>query len=495
MAIKIAIITDLHFRNSLNDNCPERCGDLADVLLERTVRRLNNYIKPDITIITGDLIDNPESPENQDLLSVLNNIIKKIDSATIVIPGNHDIPANIFYQTVSIPENIIEMKGVKILPFVDLEMPGYNSHRKTEDLTRFRVARQGFSGHIVAIQHVPLFPPDADISPYNYTNAEEIISVMEETGVSLSISGHFHKGFTPFKKNGITYATIPAICEKPFKFCIVELSDDGSISFETQQLSLPEGLHISDCHLHTRLAYCNENMKIPRAVQIGENMGLQSIVFTEHSAHLYFDSNDNGTHKYYWEGINSSSVHDRTEDYFSLCEMYRNDFCFIGMEIDIDSTGKTVIKDDVKDRLEVKLGAVHYLGSINDQNKRESEFIALSHDLIKSGIDILAHPFRIFRRNRLNTPERLFEPIAWMLKENNVAAEINFHTDVPAIEFVKICLRHGVKFSFGSDAHNLAMIGEFHPHLTLFHQAGYDGDFSDILFSPSRKNGNKNIKG
>jgi putative hydrolase len=165
------------------------------------------------------------------------------------------------------------------------------------------------------------------------------------------------------------------------------------------------------------------------------------------------------------------------------------------MEIDIDSTGKTVIKDDVKDRLEVKLGAVHYLGSINDQNKRESEFIALSHDLIKSGIDILAHPFRIFRRNRLNTPERLFEPIAWMLKENNVAAEINFHTDVPAIEFVKICLRHGVKFSFGSDAHNLAMIGEFHPHLTLFHQAGYDGDFSDILFSPSRKNGNKNIKG
>jgi histidinol phosphatase-like PHP family hydrolase len=487
MAKKIAIISDLHFRNTLNECDPKRCGDLADVLLEKVVFRLNHFIRPDITLIVGDLLDSTDLPNTDDMLDTLNNSIKKLVSAVIVIPGNHDIPPDAFYQTLRRPGKIVELEGIKILPFVDREMPGYNAYRDPAILETFRNARSGFSGTIIAVQHVPLFPPEYQLSPYNYTNADQIIKVMEETGVAISISGHFHEGFAPVIKNGITFAAVPALCEKPFTFSIIEIDDDGTITFDKQQLCMQEGTNISDCHLHTRLAYCNENMKIPRAVQIGQQIGLHSIVFSEHSSHLYFSRHDKDARKDYLEGISSSRINDRTGDYFSLCEMYRNDFCFLGMEIDVDWLGMPIIQGDVLNQLEVKLGAVHYLGEIADQNKRESEFIALTHGLLRAGINILAHPFQIFRQHGLATPERLFEPLAWMLKENNVAAEINFHRDTPSLEFVKVCLRNGVKLSFGSDSHNLAMIGEFYPHIKLLRDAGYDGNFDDILFRPTRK--------
>jgi hypothetical protein len=35
--------------------------------------------------------------------------------------------------------------------------------------------------------------------------------------------------------------------------------------------------------------------------------------------------------------------------------------------------------------------------------------------------------------------------------------------------------------SFGSDAHALYEIGEFHPHLELLADIGFDGDLTDIL--------------
>ena len=122
--------------------------------------------------------------------------------------------------------------------------------------------------------------------------------------------------------------------------------------------------------------------------------------------------------------------------------------------------------------------------SMLDASKRENEFMYLCNSMIKSGIDILAHPFRIFRRSNLAVPPHLFAPLVALLKENNVAAEINFHTNEPPLEFVKLCLESGVKLTFGSDSHNLYEVGEFYPHLKLLEAAGFNGSFEDILLKP-----------
>jgi histidinol phosphatase-like PHP family hydrolase len=68
-----------------------------------------------------------------------------------------------------------------------------------------------------------------------------------------------------------------------------------------------------------------------------------------------------------------------------------------------------------------------------------------------------------------------------MLRKNNVAAEINFHGNLPPAEFYRLCLKAGIKLTFGSDSHNLCDIGEFTPHLALLRSIGFNGDMNDIL--------------
>ena len=78
-------------------------------------------------------------------------------------------------------------------------------------------------------------------------------------------------------------------------------------------------------------------------------------------------------------------------------------------------------------------------------------------------------------------PTSLFAPTVALLREHGVAAEINFHTNEPPPSFFADCIRAGVRISFGSDAHALYEIGEFHPHLALLADIGFDGDLTDIL--------------
>jgi len=116
-----------------------------------------------------------------------------------------------------------------------------------------------------------------------------------------------------------------------------------------------------------------------------------------------------------------------------------------------------------------------------DPAKVADEFMAATDRFVRSGIEVLAHPFRIFRRNKLEAPAGLFEPVVRLLKENGVAAEINYHTNDPSPEFARLCIDMGVKLTFGGDAHNLYEIGEFAPHLDLLRRAGYDGDAREVL--------------
>jgi len=134
------------------------------------------------------------------------------------------------------------------------------------------------------------------------------------------------------------------------------------------------------------------------------------------------------------------------------------------------------------------LGAVHGLAALQnpqpDIEAVRNEFLYLTASLVRSKIDILAHPFRVFTRANMETPDSLFDPVVRLLKEYNVAAEINFHTNSPDAEFFRRCLIAGVKLTVGSDAHNLYEIGEFSPHLALLRDAGFNGDYNDILLNP-----------
>ena len=59
MKIKIAVLTDTHTW----DECCEgdRRGDLAELLLTRAVYRLNRWVKPDVVVFLGDLVEDDAS--------------------------------------------------------------------------------------------------------------------------------------------------------------------------------------------------------------------------------------------------------------------------------------------------------------------------------------------------------------------------------------------------------------------------------------------------
>ena len=81
------------------------------------------------------------------------------------------------------------------MAFVDEEAPGWNAMRSKVDIARMREAREDWHGEIISFQHMSFHPPGAVECRFNLTNAREVIEVMHEQQIHLSVSGHHHEGF------------------------------------------------------------------------------------------------------------------------------------------------------------------------------------------------------------------------------------------------------------------------------------------------------------
>ncbi len=483
--IRIAIIADLHRQTYDPGGAAQRQGYFADIFLLRTVHRLNRFIRPDVTLVLGDLLDEPNAGRAARLLAGLRRILDLLESPCIVLPGNHDPAPDVFYRTMPRPPEQMDVQGVRLLPFADQQTEGYNARRSAPDIARLAAARRDFNGPIVTVQHVPLSPPGRSACPYNYANAPDIISAMRAQGINFAISGHYHRGME-LADAGMTFIAAPALCEQPFQFLVADMHD-GMIDLTRHALANPAELGLADFHVHTPYAYCNENMDICRSLKLGKLFGLKHMVFTEHSGHLYFGKSD------YWSGNflrgTAPLPAGRAAAYFADTARLDSAFAAAGMELDCDFAGRPVIRPEHFKALRLPIGAVHFLPGLPapqpDPARVQDEFLGMLRRFLRSGIVSLAHPLRIFQKNRLPPPAAIFPQLAQLLRANNVAAELNFHTNHPDPEFFRVCLDRGVKIALGSDAHNLYEIGEFYPHLRFLRDdCGYDGDLADVLLAP-----------
>lgn len=136
--MKIAVLADLHY----GAPCvlPERRAEIADLLLMRTGYRLNRLHRPDVTLVLGDLLDNGQAADAHQRLAQLRAMLDKLDSPSIVIPGNHDGDIGEFCVEFERPKEVVEIGGVRFLPFLDPEEPGCNASRGQRDIDRFRLA-------------------------------------------------------------------------------------------------------------------------------------------------------------------------------------------------------------------------------------------------------------------------------------------------------------------------------------------------------------------
>lgn len=485
--MRIAILTDIHYSSFEQKTCLVRETGVADTLLRRAVFRLNRLIKPDLTILAGDLVNRGDAAYGAHDLQIIAEQVKLLQSHVIAIPGNHDGDAKTFYQYFPQPERIVDLGNIRlVVNHSDMELPGYNSQRAPQDIELIAQARQGFNGQIITLQHTPCFPAGTSDCPYNYKNSAEINAIEAANGVLLSISGHHHKGFQPYRgANGVVYFAAPALCEAPFIISFVDIDPaTGSMQWHSDNLQLDRRLGLVDTHVHTHSAYCSENLTLEKTRYLANLFGLKSFRLTEHSGHLLCSRER--YHAAQYQAMEFLPQEHRGGRYFAENLAGGVPAEHIGLEADIRYDGTFLAHPDDLAQANFVIGAIHEMKCLTEQRQLTCEelrnqFLLHCRKILENNCVSLAHPFRVFRRAGLPIPPGCFEPLVKMLKESATAAEINFHTNEPPVDFFKLAIAAGVKLTLGSDTHNLYEIGDLALHLDFLKKCGVDANYEDVL--------------
>jgi histidinol phosphatase-like PHP family hydrolase len=199
----------------------------------------------------------------------------------------------------------------------------------------------------------------------------------------------------------------------------------------------------------------------------------------EHAGQLYLPADD------YWRRVHVEDPaaipqarklgKDRLVAFRSAMAKFRSASLAVGLEVECDRDGKLNLLEEDRAGWDVLLGALHWLPSnlASDTPARfAASFMIVTEQLVSQGVHVLAHPFRIFRHERIPVPADLHRPLARLLKEHGVAAEVNFHYNDPDPEFFRICREEGTRIIMGSDGHKLDEVGDLQPHLRLLRQIG-----------------------
>jgi hypothetical protein len=242
--LDILLLSDLHYVHEAEYGCtiPERKCRLGLAALRGALRQLDeDGIEPHALILLGDLVDNGQVPgARADLIAVAEAAFAT-GLPVLAVPGNHDGDLGQFVRLFRCQAGLHEIEGHGFLVFHDRIAPDDVTTRLARDLALpARVARERPDLPLVALQHNPLHPPiDADY-PYLIANAQDVLRSYDQAGVTLSLSGHYHKGQPAHPVRGVICYTVPAACEAPFRYAHIRLHGQEVEVYE-RSLNLESG--------------------------------------------------------------------------------------------------------------------------------------------------------------------------------------------------------------------------------------------------------------
>jgi len=481
--LNILLLADIHYVGTANHICnlKDRKTKLALELIQRVIQSVD-MDKIDVIFLMGDLVDNGDAPGAEDDMKLINSEIKKTEKPVIVVPGNHDHCAQMVFEIFDDYEGLHEIEGYQIVTFADEYCKNDVAVRSIEKMEK------AFSGvdsgrPVITLQHNPIYPYIDSPYPYNLRNANEVMEYYAQKGVTLSVSGHAHWGIEPTVRDNVGYLTCPALCEQPFKYTIITM-DDRTYDVKVKSLK-PEGINPSDLHIHTGYAYCSIGMEPSQSIDRAKELGLKRIAFTEHAGQLYVSRDDYRSSRFINEPDimqkNKNTQLNRMKSYRGEMEKYRSASVLVGLEVDLDCNGNFTLLEEDRYGWDILLGAVHYLPERYEIGSKEG-FMWANEALLRQGVDVLAHPFRYFTRNKLPVPTELYEPLAELLAYYNTAVELNYHTYQNDPVFFEMCIERGVLISLGSDAHLTYQVGHLDRHLEFLKQICPLEKLPDILY-------------
>ena len=230
--VRVAHLSDLHLRYNLpGDPQPtDRFGRLVPQLLTDMVSKLRE-LKPDLLLLTGDLLDYPQSNTDDELreqalldLLLLQEIVLPIDCPVLAIAGNHDPSADLVSRVFGRPTLWLDGQ-FQILFFHDFEDEQHVSQRVGDELARFESAltHQAW-GNQVHVQHYLVWPDLQKGYPYAYREAPTFYEKLVRSGhVFLVLSGHYHRGIEPRRRGDTWFSVAPAFCTPPHACWLYDL--------------------------------------------------------------------------------------------------------------------------------------------------------------------------------------------------------------------------------------------------------------------------------
>ena len=479
-SLKILALADLHYVCRARECVPAAGDKLRTFGLEWLVRAMRHAAicdRPDVVVLLGDFVQDGLAPAADEDLKNLAAALRAAQIPYVVVPGNHDRDPEAVLKTFGDRAGAHEVKGYTLYSFVDVYDHDDVCTRPQGDIETF-LDTVG-EGPVVALQHNPIYP-DLDCSEYPYmpANNDAIRESFERANVLLSLSGHYHPGQSPTLRNGVTYLACAALGYAPFSYYLITLNG-RDITVEPRQLQMPEGAGVFDFHTHSHFGYCAEDVHPAKSLKRAEIMGVEGLVCLEHAGQLYLSPDD------FWQARHvhdpqalpaaRSSSSNRMPAFRKAMRAFRSERLRVGLEAECDGDGKLGILEEDRDGWDVVLGAVHWLpDNLPARTPAEFQFsfMWLVEQMVSQDIQILAHPFRVFRPNGLRPPAELYRPMAKLLKDHHVAAEINCHHFMPDAEFFRVCAEEGTRIVLGSDAHRLDEVGDLAPHLRLLERIG-----------------------
>ncbi len=144
-----------------------------------------------------------------------------------------------------------------------------------------------------------------------------------------------------------------------------------------------------------------------------------------------------------------------------------------GVEAEIFSDGSVSISKQHSKMCDIVLGGIHSLDGINFWRDIQLILnpvryvdrvrIALEAAMESKIIDVLVHvtwlPEAIRPQSKKLITREWMKSLINTALDNNVAIELSGAWEVPSVEFIRLCLKQGVKISVGSDAHTVKDVG------------------------------------
>lgn len=189
-----------------------------------------------------------------------------------------------------------------------------------------------------------------------------------------------------------------------------------------------------DLHIHS--SYSDGECSVYEIAKRAKALNLKKIAIVDHSLE-------------YKKGLNERKALKRLEEIDDAASMF-NLKIYSGVECSIDEEGKIALPDLSFDLV---------IASIHDCMRAENYYIRIFKCLERCEFQVLGHPFSYFFcfNGRIHDLDlKLLE----MMKERDVAFEINSRHRCPDDDFLMLANEFKVKYSIGSDAHSFIEIGK-----------------------------------